>query len=306
MVAKARFSTILRHIRHGRVRDIYSIGDAEAEVIEAQVLSTSPIAGRAVRDIDFPEGALMGAVRKGDRYIVNGRKIWTSTAQVADKIMLIARTSERDEANPTAGLSLFFADMDRSAIDVRQIGKMGRKAIDSNELFIDNFEIPADDLVGEEGKGFSYLLHSLNPERILVAAEAVGIGLDALNRATRYARERVVFGRPIGMNQSIQHPLAESWMELEAADLMTWRAAELYDSGASCGAEANAAKYLAAEASFRACDRAVRTHGGFGYAKEYHVERYLRECLIPRIAPVSPQMIMNFIGEKVLGLPRSY
>ena len=246
------------------------------------------------------------AVRNGDRYIVNGHKIWTSTAQVADKIMLIARTSERDEANPTAGLSLFFADMDRSAIDVRQIGKMGRKAIDSNELFIDNFEIPADDLVGEEGKGFSYLLHSLNPERILVAAEAVGIGLDALNRATRYARERVVFGRPIGMNQSIQHPLAAGWASLEAARMMICKAAALYDAGQPCGVEANAAKYLAAEAAQDMCRQSMATHGGMGYAREYHVERLFREVMIPYLAPVSQQLALCFLAERALGLPKSY
>lgn len=246
------------------------------------------------------------AVRKGDRYIVNGHKIWTSTAQVADKIMLIARTSERDDANPTAGLSLFFADMDRSAIDVRQIDKMGRKAIDSNELFIDNFEIPADDLVGEEGKGFSYLLHSLNPERILIAAEAVGLGLDALRRATQYASDRVVFGRPIGMNQSIQHPLAAGWANLEAARLMICKAAALYDAGQPCGVEANAAKYLAAEAAQDMCRQSMATLGGMGYAREYHVERLFREVMIPYLAPVSQQLALCYLAERALGLPKSY
>jgi acyl-CoA dehydrogenase len=246
------------------------------------------------------------AVRNGDRYIVNGHKIWTSTAQVADKIMLIARTSERDEANPTAGLSLFFADMDRRAIDVRQIDKMGRKAIDSNELFIDNFEIPAADLVGEEGKGFDYLLHSLNPERILIAAEAVGLGLDALRRATQYARDRVVFGRPIGMNQSIQHPLAAGWANLEAARMMICKAAALYDAGQPCGVEANAAKYLAAEAAQDMCRQSMATHGGMGYAREYHVERLFREVMIPYLAPVSQQLALCFLAERALGLPKSY
>lgn len=246
------------------------------------------------------------AVRKGDKYIVNGRKIWTSTAQVADKIMLIARTSERDEANPSAGLSLFFADMDRSAIDARVIDKMGRKAIDTNELFIDNFEIPVEDLVGEEGKGFSYLLHSLNPERILIAAEAVGLGLDALRRATQYAKDRVVFERPIGMNQSIQHPLAAGWAQLEAARMMIFKAAALYDAGQPCGVEANAAKYLAAEAAQDMCRQSMATHGGMGYAREYHVERLFREVMIPYLAPVSQQLALCFIAERGLGLPKSY
>lgn len=246
------------------------------------------------------------AMREGDTYVVNGHKIWTSTAQVADKIMLIARTSERDPANPTAGLSLFFADMDRDAIDVRVIDKMGRKAIDTNELFIDNFKIPARDLVGEEGKGFSYLLHSLNPERILIAAEAVGLGLDALARATQYAKERVVFERPIGMNQSIQHPLAAGWAQLEAARMMIWKAAALYDTGAPCGVEANAAKYLAAEAAQDMCRQSMATHGGMGYAREYHVERLFREVMIPYLAPVSQQLALCFIAERGLGLPKSY
>lgn len=246
------------------------------------------------------------AVREGDAYIVNGHKIWTSTAQVADKIMIIARTAERDDANPSAGLSLFFTDMDRSAIDVRLIDKMGRKAIDTNELFIDNFRIPASDLVGEEGKGFSYLLHSLNPERILIAAEAVGLGLDALRRATQYAKDRVVFERPIGMNQSIQHPLAAGWAQLEAARMMIFKAASRYDAGESCGVEANAAKYLAAEAAQDMCRQSMATHGGMGYAREYHVERLFREVMIPYLAPVSQQLALCFIAERGLGLPKSY
>ncbi|MEE8544985.1 MAG: acyl-CoA dehydrogenase family protein [Alphaproteobacteria bacterium] len=247
------------------------------------------------------------AVRRGDRYVVNGRKIWTSTAQVADKIMLIARTTPLEDcARPTEGLTLFYTDLDRKTVEVREIDKMGRHCVDSNELFIDDLEIPVEDRIGEEGQGFRCLLHSLNPERILVGAEAVGIGRAALERATRYASERVVFGRPIGQNQAIQHPLAESWMELEAADLMVLKAASLYDRGLACGAAANAAKYLGAEAGLRACERAVMTHGGMGYAKEFHVERYLREVMITRLAPVTPQLILCHIAEKVLGLPKSY
>ena len=247
------------------------------------------------------------AVRKGDRYVVNGQKVWISTAQVADHILLLARTTPIEEVRkPTEGLSLFYTKFDRSRIRVREIEKMGRKAVDSNELFIEDFEVPVEDRIGEEGKGFECILHGMNPERVLIAAEAVGLGLCAIKRATRYANERIVFGRPIGQNQSIQHPLAKCWVELEAARLLTMKAAWLYDAGQPCGAEANAAKYLAGEAGFHACETAVMTHGGYGYAKEFHVERYLREVMVPRIAPVSPQMALCFIAERVLGLPKSY
>ena len=246
------------------------------------------------------------AEKQGDHYLVSGQKIWISTAQVATKILLLARTTPVEDARGTEGLSLFYTDLDRSCIDVREIEKMGRKCVDSNEVFIDQLKIPVQDLIGEEGKGFSYILHGLNPERILIAAEAIGLGQAALARGALYAKERIVFDRPIGQNQGIQHPLAKSWMELEAADLMVFKAASLYDAKLSCAAEANAAKYLAAEACFHACENAIMTHGGMGYAKEYHVERYLRESWIPRLAPVSPQLILCFIAEKVLGLPKSY
>ncbi len=247
------------------------------------------------------------AVRRGDRYVVNGQKIWISTAQVASKILLLARTTPLDQVTgPTQGLSLFYTDLDRSRVSVREIEKLGRKAVDSNELFIDGLEVPVEDRIGEEGKGFSYILHGLNPERVLLAAEATGLGRAALRRAAAYAGERIVFDRPIGQNQGVQHPLAERWVELEAAELLYRRAAWLYDQGQSCGAEANAAKFFCAEAGFRACETAVLTHGGMGYAKEYHVERYFREAMLPRIAPVSPQLILCYIAEKVLGLPKSY
>ena len=246
------------------------------------------------------------AEKQGNHYLVSGQKIWISTAQVATKILLLARTTPVEDAKGTEGLSLFYTDLDRSCIDVREIEKMGRKCVDSNEVFIDQLKIPVQDLIGEEGKGFSYILHGLNPERILIAAEAIGLGQAALARGALYAKERIVFDRPIGQNQGIQHPLAKSWMELEAADLMVFKAASLYDAKLSCAAEANAAKYLAAEACFHACENAIMTHGGMGYAKEYHVERYLRESWIPRLAPVSPQLILCFIAEKVLGLPKSY
>jgi len=247
------------------------------------------------------------AERRGDHYVLTGQKIWISTAQVANKVLVLARTTPRAEVKRrTEGLSLFYTDLDRSAVTVRAIDKMGRHAVDSNELFFDGMIVPAADRIGAEGEGFRAILHGMNPERILNAAEAVGIGRAALRRAASYARERVVFGRPIGQNQAIAHPLARCWMELEAANLMAMKAASLYDRKLDCGAEANAAKYLAGEAAFRACETAVMTHGGMGYSKEFHVERYLREVMIPRIAPITPHMILNFIAEKVLGLPRSY
>ena len=240
-------------------------------------------------------------------YVVRGQKVWTSTAQVANKIMLLTRTTKYEDCKrPTDGITIFYADLDRSKIDVQRIPKMGRKAVDSNSIFIDSLFIPEEDRIGEEGKGFSYILHSLNPERILIAVEAIGIGQDALRRATRYARERVVFDRPIGQNQGIQHPLAEKWMYLESAWLMAMRAAELYDTGQPCGAEANSAKFLGARAGHDAAWQAVVTHGGFGYAKEYHVERLYREAALTRLAPITEQLILSFIAEKVLELPKSY
>ncbi len=246
------------------------------------------------------------AVRDGNHYVVHGQKVFISTAQVANKILLLTRTTPLEQARGTEGLTLIYTDLDRSKIEVREIAKLGRGCVDTNQLFIDGLRIPVEDRVGEEGKGFSYILHGMNPERILIAAEAVGLGRAALARAAGYAAEREVFGRPIGKNQAIQHPLAEAWMDLEAAHLMVQKAAWLYDQGKNCAAEANAAKFLGAEAGYRACERAIFTHGGMGYAKEYHVERYMRESWIPRLAPVSPQLILCFIAEKVLGLPKSY
>lgn len=247
------------------------------------------------------------AERTNTGHVVHGRKIWTSTAQEAGKIMLLTRTTPLDQCRrPTDGMTLFYTDLNRRHVEIRPIPKMGRAAVDSNMLFIDGLPVPDEDRIGLEGHGFEYVLHSLNPERCLVAAEAIGIGQDALRRASAYARERVVFGRPIGKNQGIQHPLAESWMELEAAWLMCQQAAWLYDQGKPCALQANAAKYLGAEAGFRACTNAVMTHGGMGYAKEYVVERLLREVLICRLAPVSPQLILCHIAEKALGLPKSY
>ncbi len=247
------------------------------------------------------------AIRHGAEYEISGSKVWMSTAQRANKMLLVTRTTPIDEcAKSTDGMTLFYVDLDRTHVEVQEIEKMGRGAVDSNSVFIDGLVVSEADRIGSEGDGFRMLLDTLNPERILIAAEAIGIGQRALAKAVSYAGERKVFGRPIGQNQSIQHPLAESWMALEAASLMVWRAAKLYDEQKPCGAEANAAKFLAADAAYEACDKAVRVHGGFGYAKEYHVERYLREIMIARIAPVSRELIMCYIAEKVLGLPRSY
>ena len=247
------------------------------------------------------------ATRHNDRYVVDGQKVWISTAQVADKVLLLARTTPLEEVTrPTHGLSLFYTDLDRAKVSVRKIDKMGRHCVDSNELFIEGLEIPFEDRIGEEGHGFEYILHGMNPERVLIAAEAVGLGHLAVARASAYAKERSVFSRPIGQNQGIQHPLARCWTALEAAWLMTLSAAWQYDGGLNSAAAANAAKYLAGEAGFDACQTAVMTHGGFGYAREYHVERYLREVMIPRIAPVSPQLCLCYIAERVLGLPKSY
>jgi acyl-CoA dehydrogenase len=247
------------------------------------------------------------AVRDGDRYILSGQKIWISTAQVTNKMLILTRTTPLDDVSRrTEGLSLFYTDLDRRFVQVREIPKMGRSAVDSNELFIDSLPVPVDDRIGEEGRGFEYILHGMNPERILIGAEGIGLGRVAINRAAAYAKERIVFDRPIGENQAIQHPLAACWMQLEAANLMAFKAASLYDAGEPCGVEANAAKYLAGEAAFKACETALMTHGGMGYAKEFHVERYLRESLIVRIAPITPHLILSFIAEKALGLPKSY
>jgi acyl-CoA dehydrogenase len=271
----------------GRVKACFGVTEADAG------LDTTSITTRAERH--------------GAGYRVFGKKIWTTTAQEADKVLLLARTTPRAEVKKkTDGLTLFYTDLDRRHTTITAIPKMGRAAVDSNEVFFDGLPVPDEDRIGEEGRGFAMLLDSLNPERILVGIEAVGIGRNALERAASYARERIVFGRPIGQNQSIQHPLAESWMELEAAALLCLRAAWLYDRGEPCGPQANAAKYMGAEAGFRACTRAVMTHGGMGYAKEMHVERLLREVMICRLAPISPQLALCHVAEKALGMPKSY
>ena len=247
------------------------------------------------------------ARRDGDHYVVSGRKVWISKAQESEKILLLTRTTRfEDVARKTDGLTLFFTDLDRDRVDIRPIAKMGRNAVSSNELFIDDLRVPVADRVGEEGQGFRYILDGLNPERMLVAAEALGLGRAALRRAVRYAREREVFGRPIGMNQGLQFPLADSLARLDAAELALRKATWLYDRGQPCAREANTAKYLCAEAGFEAADRALQTHGGMGYAEEYHVARYFREARLLRIAPISQEMVLNYLGSHVLGLPRSY
>ena len=247
------------------------------------------------------------AVRKGDHYVMTGEKVWPTAASMAQRMLVIARTTPIEDCKrPIDGLSLFYTAMDPEYVRTTKIPKLGRNAVESCQVFIDGLKVPEEDRIGEEGKGFQYLLDGLNPERILVAAEAVGLGRVSLKRATQYAKDRVIFDRPIGKNQGIQHPLAECWMYLEAADLMMLKAAALYDAGQPCGAEANSAKFLGAEAGYRACERAILTHGGYGYAKEFDVERYFREVMIPRLAPVSRELVMCYIAERVLGLPKSY
>jgi acyl-CoA dehydrogenase len=243
----------------------------------------------------------------GDHYVINGRKVWISKAQNSDKVLLLTRTTKfEDCAKKTDGMTLFLTDVKSDAIEIRGIPKMGREAVDSNELYIDDLHVPVEDRVGEEGHGFKYLLDGLNPERILIAAEALGLGRVALRRAVAYAKERIVFGRPIGKNQGIQFPLADSRMRLDAAELVLRKASWKYDRGLPAGHEANAAKFLCSEAGTEACDRAIQTHGGFGYAREYHVERYYKEARLLKLAPLPQEMVLNYVGEHVLGLPRSY
>ena len=288
-------------IKYGtdRMKEKYLPRIAKGEIVMAFGV-TEPNAGTDTSRIQTR------AVKRGDRWIVNGRKVWTTNAQHATKILLLARTADRDPQRPLKGMTLFFADLDRSAISVRLIHKLGRAAVDSNEIAIENLEVPDEDVVGEVGEGFYHLLDSLNPERIVVGIEAVGIGRAALDRAVQYAKERIVFDRPIGKNQAIAHPLAHAAAELDAAEMMCLKAAWLFDHGRPCGREANTAKLLAAEAGFNACDAALQTFGGFGYAKEFYVERLWREIRLYKIAPVSQQMALNYLAEHVLGLPRSY
>ncbi|GAA2334736.1 acyl-CoA dehydrogenase family protein [Dactylosporangium salmoneum] len=248
------------------------------------------------------------AVRDGENWRISGQKIWTSKALESSVALMLARTSPapEDPQRRFEGLSLFLIDLDPDHVKIRPIPKAGRNAVASCETFYDDLPVEGWRLVGEEGKGFKHILAGLNPERVLIAAEAVGIGQAAVRRATEYAKVRRVFDRPIGSNQALSHPLADAYARLEAAWEMTLVAAAKYDAGLPCGAEANIAKYLAADAGYQAADRAIQTHGGLGYAQEYHVERYWREARIMRLAPVSQEMSLNFIAQQVLGLPRSY
>jgi acyl-CoA dehydrogenase len=288
-------------IKHGSelLKHKYLPGVATGEIVMSFGV-TEPNAGADTSRIQTR------AERTGDTFVVNGRKVWNTNAQNATHILLLARTSPRDPTKPFKGLTLFFTEFDRAKITVRVIEKLGRAAVDSNEIFIDGLEVPAENVVGEVGQGFYHLIDSLNPERIFTGIEAVGIGRAALARAVDYAKERVVFDRPIGQNQAVAHPLALAWAKLETAELMCLKAAWLFDHGQPCGAESNAGKLMGAEAGFEACDVAVQTHGGYGYAKEFHVERLWREVRLYKIAPVSQQMVLNYVSEHVLGLPKSY
>jgi acyl-CoA dehydrogenase len=269
--------------------------------VHAAFAVTEPDAGNDITHIKT------AARREGDYYIINGRKVFTTKAREAKKMLILTRTTPFENVKKkTDGMSLFFADLDPAAVEIRELHKLGRAAVDTNMLFIDNLKVPAADLIGGEGRGFHSLLDGLNPERILIAAEAIGIGTVAIRKAVRYAKERIVFGRPIGQNQAIAHPLADAYSKLEAAELMMMKAAWLFDHRKPCGPEANIAKLRAADAAWEACDRAVQTLGGYGYMREYDVERYFRECRLLRIAPVSQEMVLNSISEHVLGLPRSY
>ncbi|TKA74048.1 hypothetical protein B0A55_05772 [Friedmanniomyces simplex] len=247
------------------------------------------------------------ATRDGDHYSLKGSKIWTSTAQVAEKILILVRTTALENVKkPTEGLTLFYTDLDRSQVSVTEIKKMGRAAVDTNSLYFDGWRVPVRDRIGNEGDGFKMIMHGMNAERILLSGEAVGIGYAALRHASNYARERIVFGRPIGKNQAVAHPLAKAWCQLESTRLMIMQAAKMWDEGFATGEYANAVKYLAGENAFTACETAVCSMGGMGYAKEYHVERFLREVIIPRLAPISREMCLNYIAEKVMDQPRSY
>lgn len=247
------------------------------------------------------------AKRDGKRFLVNGRKVWISNAQNADRMLLLTRTAPRNPERPFDGMTLFFTQLKgKKGVSINPIKKLARNVVDSNEILFEDFEVLESEIVGEEGRGFHCLLDGLNPERIAVSFTTIGIARGALKLAQQYVKDRVVFDRPIGQNQAVAHPLADSWMRLYAAELMTQKAAALFDARQSCGAEANSAKFLAAEAANQACDRALQVHGGYGYAAEYHVERMWRETRLFRVAPISQEMVLNFVSDKVLGLPKSY
>ncbi len=288
-------------IRHGSeyLKRTYLPRAARGELLVAFGV-TEPSAGTDTSRISTT------ATREGGRWVIRGQKVWTTNAQNAERILLLARTSPRRDDAPLEGLTLFFPALDREKCTIRKIEKLGRAAVDSNEVFIDGLEATDEEVVGQVGRGFYHLLDGLNPERVVIALEAVGIGQWAIDYAANYARGRIVFDRPIGQNQAVAHPLAEVWAELQAAEMLGYKAAWLYDRGESCGAEANAAKLLGARAGFRACDVALQTFGGFGYARETHVERLWREVRLYEIAPITQAMVLNYLAEHVLHLPKSY
>jgi len=278
---------ILPGVANGTIHTAFGVTEPDAG------LDTTSITTRAERD--------------GDEYVVHGAKVWTTKAPYCDVCLLLVRTTPREDCDGrTQGMTLLLVDLKDDAIDITPIPKVGRNAVVSCEVRYDGLRVPVSRRVGEEGEGFRYLLDGLNPERILIAAEALGIGKVALRKAVRYANERIVFDRPIGQNQGVAFPLADSHARLRAAEQMIRLASWRYDSGLECGEEANLAKYLASEAGFDAADRAMQTHGGFGYAKEYDVERYWREARLVKIAPVTQEMVLNYVATKTLGLPKSY
>jgi acyl-CoA dehydrogenase len=294
-------NTLLRHGSHAQKRE-YLPKIATGELRLQSMGVTEPSTGTDTTKIKTV------AAKKGDRYVVNGQKVWISRIQHSDLMILLARTTPIAEVKrKSEGMSIFLVDLHQaigSGLTVRPIRNMVNH--ETNELFFDNLEIPADSLIGDEGKGFRYILDGLNAERTLIAAECIGDAYWFIERASKYASERIVFDRPIGRNQAVQFPIAESYIETEAANLMRWRACELFDAHKPCGAEANMAKYLAAKASWEAANTCLQTHGGFGFANEYHVERKFRETRLHQVAPISTNLVLSYVAEHVLGLPKSY
>jgi acyl-CoA dehydrogenase len=291
-------NTLLRHGSSSQKQQ-YLPKIASGELRLQSMAVTEPTAGTDTTKIKTV------AVKKGDRYIVNGQKVWTSRLQHSELMILLARTTPLDEvAKKSDGMSIFLVDTKSKGIDVKPIRNMVNH--ETNQVFMDNLEIPAENLIGEEGKGFRYILDGLNAERILIAAECVGDGYWFVDKSTNYAKERVVFDRPIGQNQGIQFPIAEAYMEIEAANLMRYKASDLFDKKSPCGAEANMAKHLCAKAAWEAANVCLQTHGGFGFAAEYDVERKFRETRLYLVAPISTNLILSYLAEHVLGLPRSF
>ena len=291
--------TVLRHGNDSQKRE-YLPKIATGELRLQSMAVTEPTAGTDTTKIKTV------AIRKGDRYVINGQKVWTSRVQHSDLMVVLARTTPLDEVKKKSeGMSIFLVDLrGAKGLTVKPIRNMVNH--ETNELFFDNLEVPAENLIGEEGKGFRYILDGLNAERILIAAECIGDGYWFVDRATKYASERVVFDRPIGKNQGIQFPIAKAYVSVEAANLMRFKAAALFDAHKPCGAEANMAKLLCADASWEAANACLQTHGGFGFAAEYDVERKFRETRLYQVAPISTNLILSYVGEHVLGMPRSF